>query len=39
MLAEGKISPHDLDLLHVTDDIDDAVRVVQESYQAWEDTH
>ena len=37
--AEGKISPHDLDLLHVTDDIDDAVRVVQESYQAWEDTH
>src|SRR5689334_23449155 len=39
VLAEGKISPHDLDLLHVTDDIDDAVRVVQESYQAWEDTH
>jgi len=39
VLGEGKISPHDLDLLHVTDDIDDAVRVVQESYQAWEDTH
>ena len=39
VMAEGKISPHDLDLLHVTDDIDDAVRVVQESYQAWEDTH
>ena len=37
--AQGKVSPHDLDLLHVTDDIDDAVRVVQESYQAWEDTH
>ena len=39
VMAEGKISPGDLDLLHVTDDIDDAVRVVQESYQAWEDTH
>ncbi len=39
VLAEGKISPHDLDLLHVTDDIEDAVRVVEDSYKAWEDTH
>jgi len=37
--GEGKISPNDINLLHVTDDIDDAVRVVQDSYQAWEDTH
>jgi uncharacterized protein (TIGR00730 family) len=39
LLAEGKIGEKDLELLHVTDDIDDAVRVVQDSYQAWEDTH
>lgn len=39
LLAEGKIGEQDLELLHVTDDIDDAVRVVQESYKAWEDTH
>jgi uncharacterized protein (TIGR00730 family) len=39
LLVEGKIGEQDLQLLHVTDDIDDAVRVVQDSYQAWEDTH
>ena len=39
LLGEGKIGEQDLELLHVTDDIDDAVRVVQESYKAWEDTH
>jgi uncharacterized protein (TIGR00730 family) len=39
LLVEGKIGEKDLELLHVTDDIDDAVRVVQESYHAWEDTH
>ncbi|WP_091294147.1 TIGR00730 family Rossman fold protein [Amycolatopsis xylanica] len=39
LLAEGKISEKDLDLLHITDDIDDAVRVVKESFQAWEDSH
>ena len=37
--AGGKLSGRDLDLLHLTDDIDDAVRVVEESYKAWEDTH
>lgn len=37
--AEGKISARDADLLYLTDDIDDAVRVVQEAYQAWEETH
>ena len=35
----ARSAPQDLDLLHLTDDIDDAVRVVQEAYQAWEDTH
>jgi uncharacterized protein (TIGR00730 family) len=39
LVAEGKVGEQDLQLLHVTDDIDDAVRVVQDSYQAWEDTH
>jgi hypothetical protein len=37
--AGGKVSEKDLELLHVTDDIDDAVRVVQEAYQAWENAH
>ena len=26
-------------LLHVTDDVDDAVKVVHEAYRAWEDAH
>ncbi|WP_197321368.1 TIGR00730 family Rossman fold protein [Saccharomonospora sp. NB11] len=39
VLAEGKINERDMALLHVTDDIDDAVGVVQEAYKAWEDTH
>jgi uncharacterized protein (TIGR00730 family) len=33
MLADGMISPDDLDLLHVTDDLDEAVRVVLECYE------
>ena len=37
--AGGKLSEKDLDLLYLTDDIDDAIRVVEESYKAWEDTH
>lgn len=39
VLAEGKINERDMALLHVTDDIDDAIGVVQEAYKAWEDTH
>jgi uncharacterized protein (TIGR00730 family) len=39
LLAEGKIGEKDLALLHLTDDVDDAVRVVEEAYQAWEETH
>jgi uncharacterized protein (TIGR00730 family) len=32
MLADGMISPEDLDLLVVTDDLDEAVRTILESY-------
>ena len=39
MLTEGKISPKDMDLLHLTDDIDDAVDVVNDAYHAWEEAH
>ena len=39
LLTEGKIGEKDLALLHLTDDVDDAVRVVEEAYQAWEETH
>ena len=35
----GKVSAKDLDLLYLTDDIDDAVRVVEESYEAWSKAH
>jgi uncharacterized protein (TIGR00730 family) len=33
MLPDGMISPEDLDLLHVTDDLDEAVRTVLECYE------
>ncbi|MDX6369224.1 MAG: hypothetical protein QOG93_726 [Gaiellaceae bacterium] len=33
LLADGMISPDDLDLLHVTDDLDEAVTLVQECYE------
>ncbi|WP_040923924.1 LOG family protein [Saccharomonospora iraqiensis] len=39
VLAEGKVSEREAALLHVTDDIDDAVGVVMEAYKAWEETH
>ncbi len=35
----GKLSAKDFDLLHLTDDIDDAVRVVENSYDAWTKAH
>jgi uncharacterized protein (TIGR00730 family) len=38
-LDNGKINERDLDLLYLTDDIDDAVRVVEDAYGAWEATH
>jgi uncharacterized protein (TIGR00730 family) len=39
VLESGNISPGDMSLLHVTDDVDDVMRVVHESYKAWEDAH
>jgi uncharacterized protein (TIGR00730 family) len=37
--AEGKLKPSELALMHLTDDVDEAVRLVGESYKAWQDTH
>ena len=39
VLDAGKIGEKDMALLHLTDDVDDAVRVVHEAYKAWEDAH
>ena len=39
VLDAGKIGEKDMALLHVTDDVDDAVQVVHEAYRAWEDAH
>ncbi|WP_344469946.1 LOG family protein [Nakamurella flavida] len=35
----GNVSAPDLDLLHVTDDVDDAIRVVHDAYAAWQAAH
>jgi predicted Rossmann-fold nucleotide-binding protein len=35
----GNISAPDLRLLHVTDDVDDMVRVVHDAYAAWQAVH
>jgi hypothetical protein len=39
VLESGKIGEKDLALVHLTDDIDDAVKVVNEAYRAWEEAH
>ena len=39
MLSHGKIGENDMKLLYLTDEVDDAVKVVHEAYRAWEDTH
>jgi uncharacterized protein (TIGR00730 family) len=39
VLDSGKIGEKDLALLHLTDDVDDAVKVVHEAYRAWEEAH
>jgi uncharacterized protein (TIGR00730 family) len=39
VLESGKIGEKDLALLHLTDDVDDAVKVVHEAYRAWEEAH
>jgi uncharacterized protein (TIGR00730 family) len=33
LLADGMISPDDLELLHVTDDLDEAVAMVRDCYE------
>jgi uncharacterized protein (TIGR00730 family) len=38
-VAEGKLTEAEAALLHITDDVAEAVRLVSESYQAWQDTH
>jgi uncharacterized protein (TIGR00730 family) len=37
--AGGKLSEFDLRLVHLTDDIDEAVSMVEDAYRAWEETH
>jgi uncharacterized protein (TIGR00730 family) len=37
--TSGKVGEKDLALLHVTDDVDDAVKIVQEAWRAWEEAH
>jgi uncharacterized protein (TIGR00730 family) len=39
VLESGKIGEKDLALLHLTDDVDDAVKIVQEAWRAWEEAH
>jgi uncharacterized protein (TIGR00730 family) len=39
VLDGGKIGEKDLALLHVTDDVDDAVSIVQDAWRAWEAAH
>ena len=39
VLGAGKIGEKDMKLLHLTDEVDDAVKVVHEAYRAWEEAH
>jgi uncharacterized protein (TIGR00730 family) len=39
VLENGKIGERDVALLHLTDDVDDAVKIVQEAWRAWEEAH
>ena len=39
VLSHGKIGENDMKLLYLTDEVDDAVKVVHEAYRAWEDIH
>jgi uncharacterized protein (TIGR00730 family) len=39
VLDSGKVGEKDLALLHLTDDVDDAVKIVQEAWRAWEEAH
>jgi hypothetical protein len=33
------VGEKDISLLHLTDDVDDAVKVVHDAYRAWEEAH
>jgi uncharacterized protein (TIGR00730 family) len=37
--STGKVGEPDLGLLHITDDIDEVVALVQGAYRAWQETH
>jgi uncharacterized protein (TIGR00730 family) len=39
VMESGKIGERDVALLHLTDDVDDAVKIVQEAWRAWEEAH
>jgi uncharacterized protein (TIGR00730 family) len=39
VLESGKVGEKDISLLHLTDDVDDAVKVVHDAYRAWEEAH
>ena len=39
VVRDGKIGEKDLRLLYLTDEVDDAVKVVHEAYRAWEEAH
>ena len=39
VLSHGKIGDKDVRLLYLTDEVDDAVKVVHEAYRAWEEAH
>jgi hypothetical protein len=39
VLSHGKVGPQDMKLLYLTDEVDDAVKVVHEAYRAWEEAH
>jgi uncharacterized protein (TIGR00730 family) len=39
VLPSGKIGEQDMRLLYLTDEVDDAVKVVHEAYRAWEEAH
>jgi uncharacterized protein (TIGR00730 family) len=39
VLGHGKIGEKDVRLLYLTDEVDDAVKVVHEAYRAWEEAH
>jgi uncharacterized protein (TIGR00730 family) len=39
VLDSGKVGENDVRLLHLTDDVDEAVQVVHVAYRAWEEAH